>query len=112
MATQMVPQFTPAGRRFIDFLGTFNSGDPKAINEFIQKGYAPSALRNQSAAERLAQHVQWYKQIGRLIIRKFEQQSEFEINVSAESRENGAFYTIHMRVDMDAPYHILDFIIE
>jgi hypothetical protein len=105
----MVPQFTPAGRLFITFLGTFNSGAREAIHDFIDEHYSPDALRTLSAAARTEQHLVLFKITGRLSVQKIRQPSPFEILVTAESKQSGKTVSVSMRVEDESPHYIIDF---
>ncbi|NWF71017.1 MAG: hypothetical protein HXY40_18190 [Chloroflexi bacterium] len=111
MSTQTIPQFTPAGRLFITFLGTFNSGDRRAMSGFISENYSPFAILQQSPDARAAEHVALFQQLGRLAVRSIQQLSPLEIDVQAESRTNGQSVSIYMRVAAEPPHQILELVL-
>jgi hypothetical protein len=106
--TQTIPQFTPAGRLFIAFLGTYNSGDRTAIRTFITENFAPMALTRQTPDVVLADQLMLFQQIGRLSVRSIQQLSPHEIDVTAESKANGHPVSIYLLVDAAPPHKILE----
>lgn len=109
MATQMVPQFTPVGRRFVTFLGTYNSGDRNALREFIAAAYAPAALQRQPLDTRVLWHVAFFQQTGRLTVGRLNQISDYELEAFMKATQTGSEVVIKLRVDEDAPHLILEF---
>jgi hypothetical protein len=108
-STQMVPQFTPAGRKFISFLGTYNSGGSEAIFRFVAENYAHSLLERQGAELRATWLVSYFQQTGRLSVRRFEQDSEYEIAVYAASSVTGGEVFVQVKVDTAPPHLITEF---
>jgi hypothetical protein len=106
--TQTIPQFTPAGKLFITFLGTFNSGDRNALRGFIDEYYANTALLKLSPDARLTNQLALFQQTGRLSIRSIQQLSPHEIDVTAESRTSGKTVSIYLLVATDPPHKILE----
>jgi hypothetical protein len=106
--TQTIPQFTPAGKLFITFLGTYNSGDRAALRGFIDEHYTSAALLKLSPDARLTSQIALFQQTGRLTVRSIQQLSPHEIDVTAESRVNGQVVSIYLLVAADPPHKILE----
>jgi hypothetical protein len=106
--TQTIPQFTPAGKLFITFLGTYNSGDRNALRTFISEHYAPIAFSRQSPDTVLADYLGMFQQLGRLGVRSIHQLSPHEIDVTAESKVNGQEVSIYLLAAAEQPPKILE----
>ncbi len=106
--TQTIPQFTPAGKLFITFLGTYNSGDRNALRNFIAENYTPVALSRQTTEVVVADHLVLFQQTGRLGVRSIQQLSPHEIEVTAESKVDGREIPIYLRVAPEPPHKILE----
>ena len=106
--TQTIPQFTPAGRLFITFLGTYNSGDRNAIRTFIADNYAQIAFTRQAPDGMVADQLVLFQRTGRLSVRSIQQLSPHEIDVTAESKVNGQEVNIYLLVASDPPHKILE----
>jgi hypothetical protein len=106
--TQTIPQFTPAGKLFITFLGTYNSGDRNALRSFISDYYATVAFSRQSPDNVLADHLGMFQQLGRLTVRSIQQLSPHEIDVTAESKVNGREVSIYLLAAAEQPPKILE----
>jgi hypothetical protein len=109
MSTMLVPQFTPAGRQFITFLGTFNSGDRDALRRWIGDHFSASMLERQPVDLRVAYFLSLYQQTGRLRIKGIEESDDYNIIVMAQATTNDTLMRITLRVEPDAPYPISEF---
>ena len=101
---------TPAGRRFMGFLASFNSGDVEDLREFIQAHYTENALAEYSLDSLLNWHREIYEQTGGIKIHKIFFSEEYYIMAIVEARADGALYLDKMKVDDTHPYKVIEYL--
>jgi hypothetical protein len=106
--TQMVPQFTPAGRKFIGFLGAYNMGNREAMHQFIADSFHSTLLERQTVDMRTAWLLSYFQQTGRLGVKEFEHKDELDITVKTEAKQTGQTIHITIRVHAEAPHEVIE----
>lgn len=101
---------TPAGRRFMGFLASFNSGEVDDLREFIRAHYTEDALEEYSLDSLLDWHQEIYEQTGGMKIHKIFFSEEYYIMAVVEARRDGALYLDKMKVDDASPHKVVEYL--
>lgn len=96
---------TPASQRLAAFLVAFNTGDQDTIARFMSEGYAPSALQDQTPAERALWDASLFRDTGGLQLIHVET-GENEILAHARTNLCGDWFRIRISVEPEPPHRI------
>jgi CubicO group peptidase (beta-lactamase class C family) len=102
---------TTAGRRLRAYVDSFNSGDEKAVAEFITANMAKSALAARSLEERIARYREIRGALGGFDLRRVVAASATSISALARTR-SGEMVTIVVDLEPEPPNGIVGIRIE
>jgi CubicO group peptidase (beta-lactamase class C family) len=102
---------TPAGRRFSEWLRTFNTGDIKLIGDFTATHFAKSALAQIPANDRAVQDSLIFKENQGVELRRVVNSTDYRIVTVVQSKLLGLWFRITAEIEQTAPYGITDLII-
>lgn len=102
---------SPAGRRFSEWLSTFNTGDIKLISDFTASHFAKSALAQTPANDRAIQDSLIFKENQGFELRRVDDSTDYRIVTLIQSKLLGLWFRVTTEVEQTAPYGITDLII-
>jgi len=101
---------TKAGRRFMGFMRTFNSGDPAAIETALQDAITEESLEKHDVATWLAQMQYIYSITEGLRVFQVLASDEYQVVVLMQAQKDDRLHIIEMVVSEDYPHKIAAFV--
>jgi hypothetical protein len=101
---------TPAGRRFIVFLATINTGDPDRLRDYILDAHDEPSLKEFGADGFLNWYLEIFKQTGGFMVHKVFLSEDYFIMVVLQARSDSTLYLHKMRVAQEHPYKITEYV--
>lgn len=102
---------SPVGRRFSEWLKTFNTGDIKIISDFTASNFAKSALAQIPAHDRAVQDSLIFKENQGFELRRVEDSTKHRIVTLVQSKLLGLWFRVTTEVEQTAPYGITDLLL-
>ncbi len=97
---------TPQGRLVADYVKAFNSGDEKAMGEFITSNVAASALQQRPLDKRLEVYREMRGNIGTLDVRRVVSAKDNEVVVLARTKE-GEWRELSFMLEPTPPHKLM-----
>lgn len=98
---------TLAGQRMAEFLRVYNTDDMEILGKFISTHFDKTALEERPVNERATRLLGTHRITRRLIVRRIEQSAAYEVKVLCQSVPTEAWFSVTLKVAVDAPHHIL-----
>ena len=100
---------TPAGRVYMRFLATFNTGDPLQMSEFISENFADDMLADHPVSELVDWYETMFTETGGMKIEKVFATEEYFIMVVVQANDGGQTYMDKLKITEAQPYKVLEY---